>query len=149
MARSLADHGSSVGARGGEAPDPGARDGACGVAEGQRDHSRSGSRPKSLYPVIESLTGQGINIRHASRVLRVSESGYYAWKDRPPSAIALRRLWLAGEITQVHRVSRGVYGAGRVTASRTSDGDRRRSALTGRSGDTPRARLGMDRYRAV
>jgi putative transposase len=66
--------------------------------------------------VIDSLTGQGINIRHACRVLRVSESGFYAWKDRPPSATALRRLWLAGEITAVHRASRGTYGAGRVTA---------------------------------
>jgi putative transposase len=66
--------------------------------------------------VIESLTGQGINVRHACRVLGVSESGYYAWKDRPPSATALRRLWLAGEITNVHRDSGGTYGSDRVTA---------------------------------
>lgn len=66
--------------------------------------------------MIESLTGQGINVRHACRVLGVSESGYYDWKDRPPSATALRRLWLAGEITDVHRASGGIYGAERVTA---------------------------------
>lgn len=66
--------------------------------------------------MIESLTGQGINVRHACRVLGVSESGYYDWKDRPPSATALRRLWLAGEITDVHRASGGIYGAKRVTA---------------------------------
>jgi putative transposase len=66
--------------------------------------------------VIESLTGQGINARHACRVLGVSESGYYAWKDRPPSSTALRRLWLAGEITNVHRDSGGTYGSDRVTA---------------------------------
>jgi transposase InsO family protein len=66
--------------------------------------------------VIESLTGQGINVRHACRVLGVSESGYYAWKDRPPSATALRRLWLAGQITNVHRDSGGTYGSDRVTA---------------------------------
>jgi len=30
---------------------------------------------QSLFPVIESLTGQGINVRHACRVLGVSESG--------------------------------------------------------------------------
>ena len=66
--------------------------------------------------MIESLTGQGINVRHACRVLGVSESGYYAWKDRPPSATALRRLWLAGEITNVHRDSGGTYGSDRVTA---------------------------------
>ena len=66
--------------------------------------------------MIESRTGQGINVRHACRVLGVSESGYYAWKDRPPSATALRRLWLAGEITNVHRDSGGTYGSDRVTA---------------------------------
>ena len=66
--------------------------------------------------MVESLAGQGIDIRHACRVLGVSESGYYAWKDRPPSTTALRRLWLAGEVADVHRASGGIYGAERVTA---------------------------------
>jgi putative transposase len=66
--------------------------------------------------VIEALTGQGINVRHACRVLRVSESGYYAWKDRPAAPRTLRRIWLAGEITDVHRASGGTYGALRVGA---------------------------------
>ena len=74
------------------------------------------SWPQSLFPVIEALTGQGINVRHACRVLRVSESGYYAWKDRPASPRTLRRIWLAGEITDVHRTSGGTYGALRVGA---------------------------------
>jgi putative transposase len=66
--------------------------------------------------VIDSLTGQGINVRHACRMLGVSESGYYAWKDRPPAPRTLRRIWLAGEITDVHRASGGTYGARRITA---------------------------------
>ncbi len=66
--------------------------------------------------MIDALTGQGINVRHACRVLGVSESGFYAWKDRPPSQRALRRLWLASEITDVHKASGGIYGAERVTA---------------------------------
>ena len=47
--------------------------------------------------MIESLTGQGINVRHACRVLDVSESGSYDWKDRPDPPRTLRRIWLAGE----------------------------------------------------
>jgi len=66
--------------------------------------------------VIEALTGQGIDVRHACRVLGVSESGYYAWKGRPTSPRALRRIWLAGEIATVHKASGGTYGAHRVTA---------------------------------
>jgi len=66
--------------------------------------------------VIEALTGQGIDVRHACRTLAVSESGYYAWKGRPTSPRALRRIWLAGEIVTVHRASGGTYGAHRVTA---------------------------------
>jgi putative transposase len=66
--------------------------------------------------VIDTLTGQGINVRHACRVLGVSESGYYAWKDRPDPPRTLRWIWLAGEIADVHKASGGTYGYMRVTA---------------------------------
>ncbi len=49
-------------------------------------------------------------------MLGVSQSGYYAWKDRPPSVRTLRHLWLGGEITDIHEASAGTYGALRVTA---------------------------------
>jgi len=66
--------------------------------------------------VIDALTGQGIDVQHACRTLGVSPSGYYAWKDRPTSPRQLRRIWLAGEIVDVHKASGGTYGALRVTA---------------------------------
>ena len=66
--------------------------------------------------MIEALTGQGIDVQHACRTLGVSPSGYYAWKDRPTSPRQLRRIWLAGEIADVHKASGGTYGALRVTA---------------------------------
>jgi len=66
--------------------------------------------------VIETLTGQGIDVRHACRTLSVSESGFYAWKGRPTPPRTLRRIWLAGEIATVHKASGGTYGAHRVTA---------------------------------
>ena len=66
--------------------------------------------------MIESLTGQGINVQQACVALGVSQSGYYAWKDRPDAPRTLRRIWLAGEIADIHKASGGTYGALRVTA---------------------------------
>jgi len=66
--------------------------------------------------VIESLTGQGINVQQACVVLAVSQSGYYAWRGRVDAPRTLRRIWLAGEIADVHKASGGTYGALRVTA---------------------------------
>jgi hypothetical protein len=57
--------------------------------------------------VIEALTRQAINFRHACRVLAVSESGFYAWKDRPDPPRTLRRIWLAGDIADVQKASGG------------------------------------------
>ncbi len=66
--------------------------------------------------MIASLTGQGINVQQACIALGVSQSGYYAWKDRPDAPRTLRRIWLAGEIADVHKASAGTYGYMRVTA---------------------------------
>ena len=66
--------------------------------------------------MIDALTGQGINIGQACRMLGVSQSGYYAWKDRPDAPNTLRRIWLAGEIADIHKASGGTYGVPRVTA---------------------------------
>ena len=66
--------------------------------------------------MIESLTGQGINVQQACLALGVSQSGFYAWKGRPDAPRTLRRIWLAGEIADVHKESGGTYGAMRITA---------------------------------
>jgi putative transposase len=50
------------------------------------------------------------------RVGCVAESGYYAWRGRVDAPRTLRRIWLAGEIADVHKASGGTYGALRVTA---------------------------------
>lgn len=66
--------------------------------------------------MIASLAGQGFDVQHACVMLGVSVSGYYDWKERPPSARTLRHTWLAGEIAQVHKDSGGTYGKLRITA---------------------------------
>lgn len=62
------------------------------------------------------MAGEGIPVEVACRVLDVSVSGYYAWLSRPPSARAIRHAWLTDLITDVHQISRGIYGARRVHA---------------------------------
>jgi transposase InsO family protein len=48
------------------------------------------------------------------RVLEVSSSGYYAWRQRAPSGRQQRQEELLNEIRQVHAQSRGIYGSPRV-----------------------------------
>lgn len=55
----------------------------------------------------------------ACRTLGVSASGYYDWRQRPPSARELRHVWLTELIRRVHSESRGTYGARRVYAELT------------------------------
>jgi len=62
------------------------------------------------YAFIRAHTDQ-FRITTMCRVLRVSRSGYYDWKDRPSSARARRDAELLDAIRCVHRSSRGAYGA--------------------------------------
>jgi hypothetical protein len=66
---------------------------------GDRLSDQAGNRRRSRLP-------------HATRL----RSSFYAWKGRPASAQALRHLWLASEITDVHRESGGIYRERRVAA---------------------------------
>jgi len=48
------------------------------------------------------------------RVLGVSASGYYAWRQRPPSARARADAGLTARISAIHQYSRATYGAPRI-----------------------------------
>ena len=54
---------------------------------------------------------EGLSTQVACRVLGVSESAFYDWRSRPPSARAIRHAWLTDLISQIHQQSRGAYGA--------------------------------------
>lgn len=48
--------------------------------------------------------------------MKVSRSGYYEWRERPPSIRDLEDAYLANTIVDIHRDSRCSYGAPRVHA---------------------------------
>ena len=56
------------------------------------------------------------------RVLEVSASGYYAWRNRPPSARSLSDSLLGDRIEAICRRSRSTYGRPRVQAELRDEG---------------------------
>ena len=69
-----------------------------------------------IYPVVGELADEGVPVRVACRVLRVSPSGFYEWRDRPLSLRDRSDLELTLTIRQIHEASRGTYGSPRVHA---------------------------------
>jgi putative transposase len=58
------------------------------------------------------------------KVLSVSRSGYYAWRDRPPSRRSRQDAALTAKIYEIHRRSRETYGSPRIHAELRSIGVR-------------------------
>lgn len=61
-------------------------------------------------------------IRTMARVLKVSASGYYAWRSRPASARATADADLTRRIRTIHAGSHGTYGAPRIHAELQVEG---------------------------
>jgi len=61
-------------------------------------------------------------IRTMARVLKVSASGYYAWRNRPASARTTADADLTRRIRTIHVTSRGTYGAPRIHAELKEEG---------------------------
>jgi len=58
------------------------------------------------------------------RVLEISTSGYYAWRQRPPSRRAREDARLQEQIETIHQESRATYGTPRVYAELAENGVR-------------------------
>ena len=61
-------------------------------------------------------------IRVMARVLSVSASGFYAWRDRQPSDRQRSDATLLRRIRTIHAVSYGIYGAPRIHAELRAEG---------------------------
>ena len=70
-------------------------------------------RRRSQYPV-----------RMMCRVLKVSRSGYYAWRIRPESERSKTDRQLTRVIRRPHTESKGVYGSPKITADLRDEGYR-------------------------
>lgn len=68
------------------------------------------------FRLVQELAADGVRVAVACRMLRVSTSGYYEWRERGPSPRALADQALTAQIQEIHACSRGTYGAPRVHA---------------------------------
>lgn len=64
-----------------------------------------GTRAQGASRSIDALTGQGIST--ACQVLRVTDRGYWAWRDRPMSQRSIRHVMLVATIANINGASRG------------------------------------------
>ena len=68
------------------------------------------------FRLVQELAAGGVRVAVACRMLRVSSSGYYEQRGRPPSCRAVADAALGVQIREIHDYSRGTYGAPRVHA---------------------------------
>ena len=73
------------------------------------------------YAFIDTHRGKH-GVRRLCKTLRVSASGYYAARSRPPSARTQRQSALVIKIREAHVASRQSYGAPRVHAELAAQG---------------------------
>jgi hypothetical protein len=67
---------------------------------------------------------EAYKVRSMCDVLKVSRSGYYAWRDRLPSARQRGSAELLQQIRHIHTQSRSLYGSPRITAELNEQGHR-------------------------
>lgn len=84
-----------------------------------------------IFSFIETEEGDHA-IGLMCRVLKVSRSGYYAWRVRPLCRREREDTALSGRIERIHRDSRGTYGAPRITAQLHAEGVRIGNKRVGR-----------------
>ncbi|MBV5262407.1 IS3 family transposase, partial [Synechococcus moorigangaii CMS01] len=75
------------------------------------------------YELIEAEKEE-FPVRMMCRILQVSRSGYYGWRQRKPSLRMRENEMLSREIEHIHQESQGTYGAPRIRAALWAKGYR-------------------------
>ncbi|HTW10659.1 MAG TPA: IS3 family transposase [Acidimicrobiales bacterium] len=70
--------------------------------------------PKVRFRVARALIDEGVSVHLSTKVAGVSQSGFFAWRNREPSPRSLRHAELTELIRSVYRESQCTYGARRV-----------------------------------
>ena len=101
------------GTRGVAAPAQGSPDAAYRAGDPKKNRGllRQGARVAFAFIQAEKAS---FSVRAMCRILDVSPSGFYAWRDRPASASARRDQQLRVLIRASHKASRCRYGSPRV-----------------------------------
>jgi putative transposase len=73
------------------------------------------------YPFIDT-NRHSYAVKALCQALKVSTSGYYAARSRPPSARSERQMWLTSHIRAIHTASRHTYGAPHIHAELSAQG---------------------------
>jgi putative transposase len=99
----------------------------------------------SVYPFIAAEKAAERTVAKACALMEVSRSAFYVWQRHEPGPRARADAELTGTIAEIHRKSRGTYGAPRITAALARDGEHvgrkrvaRLMAKHGLAGRTPR-----------
>lgn len=78
----------------------------------------------NIYPFIEAEKAGDHNVKRACELLEVSRAAYYAQRSDQPSPRAREDAELTEQITELHRESKGRYGAPRIHAELRRNGKR-------------------------
>lgn len=82
--------------------------------------------------MVAELATAGVPVMITCRVLGMSTSGYFEWRDRGPSARARADAELTATIIAIHIASRGTYARGDRAHLKCADsGDYRQLCIAG------------------
>lgn len=74
------------------------------------------------FEMVLKMSHEFVEARISCETLGVSRSGYYAWRDRPEAQRTTENRRLTEKMCEIHKLSRGTYGAPRLMEQLKSEG---------------------------